>query len=121
MDKNNNGFSMIKALVMGTLIGGALGVLFAPSEGTKTRKLLKKKAKDAFEDAQENIEDTATDVKFKAENLKGDITNKATDIKENIADKLEEVKGKLDEDIGVDNIDVTVEERPKRGRRQLAL
>jgi gas vesicle protein len=43
MEKENN---LLEALLLGGLIGMALGVLFAPSAGEKTREMLKDKIKE---------------------------------------------------------------------------
>lgn len=43
MEKENN---LLEALLLGGLIGMALGILFAPSAGEKTRELLKDKIKE---------------------------------------------------------------------------
>lgn len=43
MEKENN---LLEALLLGGLIGMALGILFAPSAGEKTRERLKDKIKE---------------------------------------------------------------------------
>ena len=48
-NSNNNSGKVIGALVLGAVIGGALGVLFAPNKGKDTRKNLLGKGEDLTE------------------------------------------------------------------------
>ena len=55
---NNNGASFGVGLILGLLIGAAIGLILAPQPGEKTRELLKTKAdewsakaKDAYQEA----------------------------------------------------------------------
>jgi len=50
MEDSNNTSKIIGALVVGLVVGGALGVLFAPDKGSVTRKKLLSKGED-FKDA----------------------------------------------------------------------
>ena len=52
---NNNAGDVIGAFVMGAVVGAALGIIFAPQEGAKTRKFLKDKAVDLGEKAGEEF------------------------------------------------------------------
>ncbi|MBT8320116.1 MAG: YtxH domain-containing protein, partial [Eudoraea sp.] len=46
----DNSGNVLLALLTGAAIGAGIGILYAPDEGTKTRKKIKKKALDAKED-----------------------------------------------------------------------
>ena len=46
----------IKGLIVGALIGAALGILYAPKSGKETREELSKSADEIFEKAKEQYE-----------------------------------------------------------------
>ena len=46
MENSNNTGKMIGAVLVGAAIGGALGILFAPAKGSKTRKKILAKGGD---------------------------------------------------------------------------
>ena len=55
---NNNGGDMFSSFLLGGIIGAALGVLFAPAAGKKTRR----QVNDWIEDTTETTIDTMDDV-----------------------------------------------------------
>lgn len=54
--KKSNTGKIIAGLVIGGALGSLLGLVLAPHEGKKTRKLLKEKASDALEKGKEIVE-----------------------------------------------------------------
>lgn len=55
MENTNNSEKVIGALLIGTMIGGVLGVLFAPEKGSETRKKITGKADDFTDALQEKF------------------------------------------------------------------
>ena len=86
MENSNNSGKVIGALLLGAAIGGALGILFAPDKGSKTRRKL-------FEQGGE-LTDTLTE-KF------NDFLDKGKDELDNVKEKTNEYvnngKSKLSE------------------------
>ncbi len=82
MGSDNNNGSFLEGLFMGAILGGVLGVLFAPQSGEKSRAWLKK-LKDDNQDILDNALETS-------ENL---VTTSKTAIKEGfdkVANMIEE-------------------------------
>ena len=73
METSNNTGKVIGALLLGAAIGGAIGILFAPEKGSKTRKNIMSKGdditdaiKDKFDEFLEGIKKEIDTVKDKA-------------------------------------------------------
>lgn len=54
--ENSNTVKIIGAALAGVVIGGALGILFAPDKGSKTRKKLMSKGSDMKEVIKDKLE-----------------------------------------------------------------
>lgn len=83
MENSNNTGKVIGALILGAAIGGALGILFAPEKGSKTRKVLSNKSDDLLEDMTGKLNDLLADAKKEVETAK----NKAGEFIDSKMDK----------------------------------
>jgi gas vesicle protein len=79
-------------LIAGALIGAALGVLFAPDKGSKTRGKIMDGAKDLAEDLKKKLKTEANALRNKAEELEGLAEDKMDDLKSSFKQKTDSLK-----------------------------
>lgn len=84
MKNSNNTATVIGALVVGTLAGAALGILFAPYKGNRTRNRLVRKAKDIANDFKKQMKHEASVLQKQAEELYDLADEKQRDITNNV-------------------------------------
>ncbi len=81
-----NNSKVFFSIFIAAAVGATVGMLFAPEEGDKTRKKIKKSANnwanealDALEKGKAKVQDTADSVLNKAKNYKNDAVDAADD------------------------------------------
>lgn len=86
----------VMALFVGAIIGAGVGILFAPSEGKKTRKKLKDSFDDATDKLRHKLEDFNQDFKNKKEKFKGTLEENVETLLSRSSYKAEEIIGILE-------------------------
>ncbi len=70
MEKSNHTGKLIGALLLGTAIGGVLGILFAPNSGSRTRRNFSRKSDDLVDVLDEKFKDFLEDFKNEVDAVK---------------------------------------------------
>ena len=105
--KNASASKAVGAVALGVLAGTALGVLFAPNKGSKTRKKIAGNATKMAKDVKKKVTDEVKSLKKKAiklekkaENILTDFKNgveeNATNLEKKVHDKLSDFKNSSD-------------------------
>lgn len=71
--ENSSTVKVIGALLLGAAIGGGLGILFAPSKGSKTRKRLMEKGSDISDALKDKLDDFMEEVTEEVAHLKSNL------------------------------------------------
>lgn len=90
MENLNGTGKLVGALVIGALAGAALGILFAPEKGSKTRSNIIDGAKDMADDLKKKMTDEAAALRKKAEKLEDMVKDKAEEVFESGKHKAED-------------------------------
>ncbi len=91
MENSNDTVKVIGALLIGALAGAALGVLFAPDKGSKTRSRIADGTKYLTEDMKAKLNNQADALRSQAEELKVLAKDKMGEITSIIKEKTEAV------------------------------
>lgn len=87
MENVNVTGKVIGGILIGTLVGAALGILFAPQDGTKTRNKIATGAKDLADDIVKKMKTKANTVASKAEEVGEMAEEKVKDLKNNVGQR----------------------------------
>jgi len=90
MENFNGTGRLVGALVVGALAGAALGILFAPEKGSKTRSNIMDGAKDLADDIKRKMKNEAAELRKKAEDLEEQAKDKVEEVINNVKHKTAE-------------------------------
>ena len=96
----DDGGSGVKWFLAGAALGGALALLFAPHSGEHTRRLIKRKARDLRDLAEDGLdelgdrfEEGKDRVRDEAERVKDALHDRVSDVRERASDARDAVRG----------------------------
>jgi gas vesicle protein len=89
---NNN--PDIPGLITGIILGGLLGILYAPNKGEQTREKLKGFAQDKVEDFQGTLEEKRDALAADLRKIEDEIKDKAKDIQRGAEDTVNKAQNK---------------------------
>jgi gas vesicle protein len=98
-DKSNDMSNSSKAAVAflaGIAIGAGLGILFAPDEGSKSRKKLKDNFDEKKDEFKKKFDELSSSIKSKLEMSEAEIESAAEDVLENGEEKTNEIVESLE-------------------------
>lgn len=78
---NTNSLTFLSGVVLGAVVGGAMGILFAPAAGTETREKLAKKGKKALKDIKKSAKEVGDKIEPAIENVKKEVTEKFKEVR----------------------------------------
>lgn len=90
MRNRNNSGNLLVGIAIGAISGAALGVLFAPSEGRKTRKKIADDVNKFSSDVMDKVNAEAEQLKNKANKLMHSSEQKAEEVKSQAKDKADQ-------------------------------
>ncbi|MGC8733802.1 MAG: YtxH domain-containing protein [bacterium] len=79
---------IVVSFLIGVAVGSMIGILYAPSSGEETRKLIKEKTTETLEEANKQLQKLNTELKH----LKEEGEKFINDLKEKLAKKTAETK-----------------------------
>ena len=88
---NNSSGNVLLALLTGAVIGAGVGILYAPDEGKKTRKKLKRKAREAKDEINTRLSSAKEQLAETAEAKKADFERKLDDTISNMSYKADDI------------------------------
>jgi gas vesicle protein len=70
MKQTNDNVKLVAAVLVGALVGGALGILLAPDKGTETRRKLLDRGEDLTDALENKFQNLVDEVKKEMEQVK---------------------------------------------------
>ena len=89
------GKQVFKGLLIGSLVGAATMLLFAPRSGQETRAEIRGKAMELRDRTTETVKDTVSQAKSKAYELKENVWDKAAELKQRGKETAQQKLGRI--------------------------
>ncbi len=99
-DRGGDFYSFLGGLLFGTVVGGVMGILFAPKAGEETRRDIKDKAEEVYESGSKRAQDLYEKGKTAYEEQLGSVTDAFSAGREALVEKGSELREKMEETAG---------------------
>ncbi|WP_303867038.1 YtxH domain-containing protein [Acetobacterium wieringae] len=96
---SSNKLYFVGGLFLGTIIGGTLGVLLAPSSGDETRKKLIEGTEGALGNAYDQAVEYGENLKEQFQDMQEQFTERVNEYKNQIESKIQEIQDEVEQDI----------------------
>jgi gas vesicle protein len=96
---SNNKLYFVSGLFVGTIIGGALGVLLAPTSGEETRKKIFEGTEEVLGNAYDQAIEYGENLKEQLQDMQEQFTDRVGQYKNQIESKIQEIQDEVNQDI----------------------
>ncbi len=96
MQNSSEGGSHLGSIILGAMAGAALGILFAPDKGSKTRDKLANNASDMAHEAVQKLKDEISMLRNKADRLESEAKDKMAEVTQAAKTKADSMKHQAD-------------------------
>lgn len=97
MSSNKSYF--VGGLFLGTIIGGALGILLAPAAGDETRKKIAEGTEEALGNAYDQAVEYGENLKEQFQDMQEQLTERIGQYKNQIESKIQEIQDEVNQDV----------------------
>lgn len=114
--------STFLALITGAAIGAAVGLLYAPESGEKTREKLNRDARKAQDDLNRKYKETSSNLTTKVKRAKGDFETRLEETLSSASHKADEILAAMEsklEDLRKQNARLQKEAKSEGGKTNL--
>lgn len=94
MENSNVTGKVIGAIIVGTLLGATLGILFAPYKGSRTRNRISRRTIDVSKDLSNKMKEETNALIKKAEKFESMAEEKIQDLTDKVKQKVDSYKYK---------------------------
>ncbi|MDI3537481.1 MAG: YtxH domain-containing protein [Eubacteriaceae bacterium] len=95
----NNKLFFVGGLFLGTVIGGTLGLLLAPSSGDETRKKISEGTGEVLGNAYDQAMEYGENLKEQFQDMQDQVSDKLSQYKNKIESKIQEIQDEVEQDI----------------------
>jgi gas vesicle protein len=92
MQKDNNSLLFFSGVILGAVVGGAMGILFAPQSGEDTRLELSKKGKKLYKEMRKNAGEVGKKLEPTIREVQKQVGEKLDEVKEGFTEGIKSVR-----------------------------